>query len=160
MKKRTAYQILKIRLYKFRKRLWRIIKSFLLFIMKLAGWLILFAIICYVASYDSNSDNAIPFWLVGGLYFALILNYFSLKRSYENWKYYAKDDEFYKCFCQEYSPRIFEDLLCFCLALKYFDTSMFICFIFALCLKDIWDRRYITNNIKHDLILAKLKNLK
>ena len=152
-------RILKIHFYLFKKNIKKPLQQFLKFFASCIGGLIVFKIICISASYDSYDESAIPFWVVVLFYIGLIINHIGIKQLYKNWEQQAEYNEFQKRFCQEYKPKIFDDLICFWLGLKFFNTPLFICLIFALCINDTWNRRYITNNIKHDLILEKLNKI-
>ena len=149
---KRQHRINKVIWRRIKKKIMPIIKS----ILKFIGWAVLFVIILSLA----EPNEEIPFWIITTLYIALIINLITDNSNYKSWQQQAKNNDFYNRFCSEWHPSIFWKLFVFWFALKYFEFAGFVsAYLFVYCM-DLWDRRYITHNIKHDLILEELSKLK
>lgn len=135
------------------KHILKRIKPLLSFILKVILWLILFGAILFFTNY---TEEKIPFYIVFCAYIFLVTNYYSLKNNYKIWQ--ESESEFYKRFCEKWHPTILGYLFVFAFGIMYFDLFQFILFMFIAYCMELWDRRFITNEIKQDLILEKLKN--
>lgn len=138
-----------------RKRLLEFFKPKLIFILKVLMWLVLLMLIFLIFSYDYEKPD---FWAVVSIYMWIIINHYIEENNYKNWQMQAECDEFYQIFCQRWQPHIIINLLViFGLALKFCDTFGLIIGIIFVYFVDLWNRQFITSDIKQDLILSKLK---
>ena len=133
-----------------------IIKPVLLYILKFFGWIFLLIILCLLAGYNTY-DNNISIGLVIFCYIFIIITYRGEIKSFKDWQQLAEKNEFYQKFCNQWQPHILGYLFVFWIGLKFCNNFEFIALIlFSYCF-NIWDRRYITHDIKHDMILKKLQ---
>lgn len=145
-------------LNKIKKTIYNILKPILSFILQLIGWGILFGLICMLASYNTY-DSKVDLWIAILIYIWTTLSHKCNKINYKTWQEKAKTDDFYNYFCSEWKPHVSGYLVAFWFGLKFCNNFEFIIImIMSYCL-DLWDRRYITQNIKQDMILKKLKRL-
>lgn len=149
-------RIFNIYFKKCRKKLWKVLKPILIFILKLFGWLVLLGIIFIITSYD-DYGNKPSIWLVFAFYIGIISQHYTDDNNYKNWLERSQYDEFYNRFCEQYQPHIIGYIIMFAIGLKYCNTWGFIVCVLLPYFIDLWDRRYITNNIKQDMILERLK---
>ena len=141
-------RINKVILKRIKKKLLAISKL----ILKVIGWALLFGIILIF----SEPEIEKPLWIIATIYITLIINFVIDNKNYREWQKTPNVNSFNRRFCTEWHPSIFGKLVVFWFALKYFDLFGFIIsFLFVYCM-DLWDRRYITNNIKNDMILEEL----
>lgn len=118
-------------------------------------WFVLFVVI-YIFLFDKY-DSKISEAMFLGVYIAILIFYYLNKKNYENWKNFAEYDKFHKLFCKRYKPSIIGNLIIFCVCVKFCNSIQLFVFSFLLPLiLDTWDRRYITQDIKLDMILEKL----
>lgn len=150
-------RIFNVRYKRIKKRIWKALKPSLIFILKLFGWAILFAILCLLASYDFYYNDNINGWLVISIYIWVILSHRSDKVNYKAWQEKAKYSEFDKRFCELWRPSLIGYLFAFWIGLKFCNNFEFILIMLTANCYDLWTRRYLTNNIKNDLILEELQ---
>lgn len=127
-------------------------------VLKIVGWLLVLGVLLLIASYNDH-DNAAA--CAFSVYVMLFLLYCSKIRPYKNWVQMAEYDEFYKKFTEQYNPESFivYGILGLMIISKFFNAWGFIVYLIVSEAYDLWDRRYITTNIKQDLILGKLEKL-
>ena len=131
------------------------LKPLLLFSLKACLWVCVFGAICLFTNY---SEEKIPFGLVVFIYILIVVHHYQINSLYKNWEKYGETDEYYKDFCKQWHPNVLFYLIIFSFSLYYFDIFGFIFSnIFAHCF-ELWDRRYIGNNIKLDMILKNIKH--
>ena len=135
---------------KITKEIFKIIFGFLKYI-------VLFVLLCFLASYDFYYDNKIESWLVIWFYIWFLVIHKSDKINYKSWQEKAKYNEFEKIFCDLWKPPLIGYLFAFWIGLKFCNNFEFILIMFIANCYDLWTRRYLTNDIKQDLILKELE---
>lgn len=134
------------------KKIYEKIKPFCVFVLKVLFWLILLGAILFFTNY---SDEKIPLFIVLCAYIFILLNFYNSKDRYNDWQ--NSEAEFYKRFCKSWHPTIVGYLFVFVFGIIYFDLFQFLLFMFLTYCTELWDRRFITADIKQDLILEELK---
>jgi hypothetical protein len=88
-----------------------------------------------------------------------------MNKNYENWVknskqehfifYCEKEVFFYKKFCEMYNPTMYSlSMLGFCVfGHIFFNFHYYLLILLILYSYDLWDRRYLTNEIKQNMIL-------
>ena len=147
-------RIRRIKNKKKQKKIWKFLKPKIIILLKVIGWLLLFVVISLFAPYE----NKIDVWLVFAVYIFTIINHYNLSKNYKDWEEQAEYNEFYKRFCNVWKPWNIQaaNLIMFFICLKLFDTVGFVICVLIPYLYDIWGRRFITTDIKQNLILEKL----
>lgn len=129
------------------------VKKFFIVLLKIVLWFALFCLILLLTNY---SEEKVSLTLVIAGYIFILVNFYTIKNNYKNWQ--ESESEFNKRFCEQWRPNILGYLFVFVVGLLYLNSFEFIiAIVFAYCM-ELWDRRFITNDIKQDMILEKLKN--
>lgn len=151
-------RIRNIKIKKFEKCLCKIFKPKLIFLLKTFSWLVLLGVILIVTSYDGY-ENKPNICAVLGLYILIVVQHYTDDLNYENWLQKAEYDEFYKRFCEQYHPHIIGYFIMYIIGLLCCNTIGFIACVFFCYIIDLWERRFITADIKQDMILENFKKL-
>lgn len=129
------------------------LKKILKIILKIIGWLGLFVLLLIIRAYNDKEPD---FSTVTAFYIVFIIHYYKLKSDYSYWQSLAASDEFYERFCKRYYPNVFGYIFAFTIGLRFFNIiGIAVCLILTY-LYDLWERRFITADIKQDIILEKL----
>lgn len=109
--------------------------------------------------YNSYTDIQVSQSLLTMAFIATLYYYKSIEGKYKLWESMT-DSDFYFNFIRSYKPPLLlpQLIILFILA-KYCSVGTFIILFIAMYSYDLWDRRYITHDIKHDMILQELKKL-
>ena len=109
--------------------------------------------------YDSYTEIQVPQWLLATALLSTLWTHKGIKENYNTWLTMV-DNDFYYSFTKAYKPLLLlpQLILLFVFA-KYCSVGTFIILYVIILSYDLWDRRYITHNIKHDMILNELKKL-
>lgn len=116
--------------------------------------------ICSLFYYDNYNTN-VPFYIVFGAYIFWTNIYIQSKKDIEYWKLLALGEntngEFYTRFLAAYNPINFRILLFIAIFLpfKFLTTIQYISLFFLICISDLWYRRYLTIDLKLDLLHEK-----
>ena len=132
-------------------------KKFLQIFGKIIGWLFLLGVLEFIASFNNN-DNACGYTL--GVFIFILADYLQIKKDYSTWQELGKEDAFNKRFCEQWNPNtpFVWSVIILLFAVKILNGWGFFIFIAIYHFMNLWDRRFITSDIKQDLILEKLKN--
>lgn len=131
-------------------------KNVLKIIFKVILWIIPL-LIC--ALFYDNYNNNVPFYIVFGAYIFWTNIYIQSKKDNEYWKLLALGEdttgEFYKRFLAVYNPINFRILLFMVIFIpfKILTTIQYISLFFLICISEILYRRYLTLDLKLDLLL-------
>ena len=157
-KKRTFVQKIKIQWYLYKKKN---VKKFAKF-FKVIWEIIYYGIIYFVGIslvYDSYTEIQVPQWLLTTALLSTLWTHKGIKESYNMWLTMV-DSDFYYSFTKDYKPLpLLPQLILLFVFAKYCSVGTFIILYVIILSYDLWDRRYITHNIKHDMILQELKKL-
>ncbi len=124
------------------------------FIFKFIGYFILFCIVTFFYNEDFKLNTG---WYIFGFLFTL-LQYYSSKNSYKTWLLNAEYDVFYNNFCKQYSVPFLMPFVVLWFANRFCDNGgIYFLIIYSFTLVDLWERRYLTNDIKQDMILRRLE---
>ena len=108
--------------------------------------------------YGGYNEVEVPQFLLTLVLIGILTQHKSLKQDYKYWESIAPDDMFYKCFTNRYKMQpLFPVIVIMFLLARYCSIGSFIILYIVITSYDLWDRRYITNDIKHDLILNEFK---
>ena len=129
------------------------LKKILKIILKIIGWLGLFVLLLIIRAYNEKEPD---FYMVTALYTIIIIEYYRLKSDYSYWQLLAESDEFHERFCKRYSPNILGNIFVFAIGLRFFNIIGVVVCVILPYLYDLWERRFITADIKQDIILEKL----
>lgn len=136
-------------------RLLKISKPLIIFLLRICLW---GSIFCIIGMFTNYSDERIPFWLLIAVYINIVIHHYSINRNYKDWEELAEYDEFNKEFCKQWSPNVLNYLFVYAFSAYYFNIFEFIiAIVFVYCI-ELWDRRYISNSIKLDLLLKNSKH--
>lgn len=107
--------------------------------------------------YGGSKDVDVPQFLLFIVLTGLLTQHKTLKQDYKYWESIAPDDEFYRSFIKRYKVvPLLPIIVAFFIFAHYCSIGTFIILYVVATAYDLWDRRYITNDIKHDMILRKL----
>ena len=156
-KRAMQQRINRITTYKIKKKLKKFLKKFFKVIFTFLKYIILFVILCLLSSYDFYDNSRLNGWLVVWFYLWVIMIHKDNKINYKSWQDKGKYSEFDKRFCELWQPSIIGFLFCFWIGLKFCNNFEFILIMFIPYCYDLWTRRYLTTDIKQDLILKELQ---
>lgn len=109
--------------------------------------------------YDGYQTPQVPFWLTISVLFILIFNNKALKSSYKDWSNRADYDESYKKFIEKYRMPLLLPQIFFALVFaRYCSIGSFLILSILLIHSDTLERRWLTTNIKQDIILNRLRS--
>lgn len=157
-KKRTFAQKIKIKWYLYKKKNTKKFAKFFKVIWEIIYYSIIYLVgISFV--YDSYTTVQVSQGLLAFALLFTLVQHKSIKEQYKIWES-MQDDDFYYCFTKSYKPLLLlpQLILLFILA-KFCSVGAFIILFVAMYTYDLWDRRYITHDIKHDMILKELKKI-
>lgn len=131
-------------------------------ILKVAWEIIYYGVIYLVGIsilYSSYNEIQVSQGILTTAFLAMLYYQKSTESHYKYWESMI-DSDFYYNFTKSYKPPILlpQLILLFVIA-KYCSNGTFILCFLAMFTYDLWDRRYITHDIKHDMILKELKKL-
>lgn len=137
----------------------RIIKKILLIMWELFYYWLL-GVIASINLYDSYSETKTPQGIFTFLYIGVIVYHKIIKGAYKSWEESAKHDEFNARFIRYYKlPLLLPQLIGLYFLAKFCSPGSFFICLLMFALFEISERRYITNNIKQDMILEKLDTI-
>lgn len=107
--------------------------------------------------YSSYNEIQVSQGILTTAFLAMLYYHKSTESHYKYWESMI-DSDFYYNFTKNYKPPILlpQLILLFVIA-KYCSNGAFILCFLAMFTYDLWDRRYVTHDIKHDMILQELK---
>ena len=125
------------------------------FVLKFIGYFILFCIVTFL--FNEDFKLSVGWYIFGFLY---TLNYYyTAKTNYKSWLSRAEYDIFYNNFCKQYSVPFFYLYVVLWFANRFCNNGgIYLLVIYSATLLDLWERRYLTNDIKQDMILRRLEN--
>jgi hypothetical protein len=115
-------------------------------------WGILYLIILWLAEF--NSDKISPGFAFC-VYFYIVINHYMIHDRYSRWK--ESESEFDREFCYQWRPNTLFYFILFWVGLKFGNTIELIFLMTIAYALELWDRRFITSDIKQDMILKELK---
>ena len=124
-------------------------------------WEIIYYGIIYLTGisivYGGYNEVEVPQFLLTLVLIGILTQHKSLKQDYKYWESIAPDDEFYKRFTNRYKIQpLFPIIVIMFLLARFCSIGTFVILYIVITSYDLWDRRFITNDIKHDMILRKL----
>lgn len=140
-----------------KRRVWKFLKPLFSFLFKFIGWGALYLFLDITSSHNSEYGDRLNYWLTIGIFIYIILFHKAEKENYKSWQSQAKYDEFHKIFCDLWKPSITNYLIAFWFGLKFCNNFEFVILMIIIRSLSLWDRRFITNDIKQDIILKRLK---
>lgn len=125
-------------------------------LFKVFIWTIIYFI--GIITCDNIYNETVSQGLVTGLFILIIYISWMSNKDYKYWLEQAEYNEFQKRFTNQYKPigKIFPIIWLFFFA-HYCSNSELVLLYIIWVSYDLWERRYLTSNIKQDLILEKLK---
>jgi hypothetical protein len=107
--------------------------------------------------YNDYNDVKVPQNLLTIILIMLFIQHKSTKQDCKYWQSMASDDNLYARFIKRYKvlPLLPLIIIVFIFA-RYCSIGAFIILYIIIVSYDLWDRRYITIDIKNDMILEKL----
>jgi hypothetical protein len=107
--------------------------------------------------YNDYNDVKVPQFLLTLILIALLSQHKSSKEDYKYWENKACDNNFYERFIKRYRMQPFLPIIIIVFIFaRYCSVGTFIILYIIIVSYDLWDRRYITTDIKNDMILEKL----
>lgn len=168
-KSKNNNRIYRIIQYILKKRIFPLIKKFIIGFLKFILWLIP---LCFVPLYYNDYNAKFSFGWVFGLYVYWTFVQYQARKNYKQWQELSQlkppyvlwssfEVEFQKRFCKSYNPinYIVFSVLAIFLPINFVPLWLYLLIFFCITVYDTYERRYLTLSIKQDLILEKLNTI-
>lgn len=167
-KKRSCLDIIKLR-YKIHQRRFKIFKDDAVVINKykickkilnILFGIIIWGIVYFIGitSLHENYDFKATQEVVTFLFFGILYISWQSNKNYKNWLMRAEQEEFYEKFTVHYKPIEKFWAIIFLFIFAHYCNNFELILMFIIWISyDLYERRFLTNDIKQDLILKELK---